>query len=938
MHKLWLLLILLLSVPSYSADENTERTFELSKFDGGLATKLSDHQIPPDKADIAENVRYHSKLKALTKRSNLNVYGTADATEPITGMHRHYTAGGDKVLIVSHGDEIETGNDTSGAFTKILDLSTTGRRWEFLTWHNIVIGSDGYNRPIKYDGTSASATYLGSLLATNAGSGSGPVTGAYTYKVTCYSSTKEILLNSASNTHTANGNDVSLSMIPICPDAIVGTTTTGRKIYRTESNGSTYKLLSNGTITNNTAVTLTDSDIDGALGATMPAGDETWTVPVARFPLVQNDRLFFGNDPNNNPSRLFWSESGSHDTFDPTQYFDIRTNDGDGITFVKGVLGILTVGKNNTIQKVYIDGADPDTEWSVSDPISYVGCQAPYSAVNTPVGIIYLARTGIYRFNGQYSELISDIVTPEIDDITDSDFENSWGVYHENKYFLAYASSESAATYNDRVLMLDVLADAYAIDLLNINVFTVFNSGDDWGILYAGASDSGKVYAYSDETNEMVHKRQSDFTGLWDDTRYIPTSVGGDSESPVIEISRTETIDELEGTINQMIGTIDRQDLRGFYVSQPVEMAAGTFDKLYWNQTTPIAGGSISFKLRTSATGEKNLLHNDDFDFWDNHLYDTQNTIAPNDWRLTTRAGGTGSLAESETTIVQRGLTSVKLTKPNTGTTLLSRTISATPYVGKTMVFTGYAKSANSVASKVWFEIQDNTDTQTTVMPYANSGNWVASATTNTINATATSVTVRLAVGSEANAVAYFDQVMLIEGATAQNDWSAWSSSFTNSTGSDISGVTANSFLQYQIDMQTTDIRYTPTVFRTGGYNVKLSYDREGTAQSASIPMTWRTGWLDLGLPDRVKSLKRIYAVHEGGLASYTVTVENLEGVTDSFTIDTSTNPTQYKEAFTNGKFIGQYFRVQITSNDEHPLVIKKLVFVFDDEFAGWGL
>ena len=930
MKKYILLISLFFTTFVYGAED---QTYVIDNFSGGIDSKTNNFSLKPNKGDIVENLRFADKLGSLTKRDNLNVYGTADAVEPITGLWRYYALNGDKLLIAVHGDQIDKGADTTGVFTKILDLTTTSKKWQFVTWHNIVIGSDGYNQPIKYDGSSASATYLGSLLAIDAGSGSGPVTGSYSYKVGCYSSTKTVLLNVPSNTITANGNDVNLSMIPICPDTILTETTTGRKIYRTTSNTSSYSLLSNGTIANNTAVTLTDSDADAALGVAMPAGDATWTPPKGRFLIVQNNRLFFANDPSTSPSRLWLSDDASHDIFNSsadTPYFDIRQNDGDTITFLKGVLGILTVGKNNTIQKVYIDGADPAADWSISDPISYIGCQAPYSAVNTPIGIFYLAREGIYRFNGQYSELISDAVTPEIKDISDTDFENAWGVYHQNIYYLSYASKAAPVGYNNRVLFLDVISNAYGIDLLNINAFTVFNSGDDWGILYAGASDSGKVYAYSDETNEVIHKRFSDFVGLWDDMRYIPAAVGGDSESPILEIARTETINDLTGTINNLIGTIDRQDGQGYYVSQPIALSAQSYDKLYWNETIPLAGGDVTFKLRTSPTGESNLLYNDDFEFIDNAA-SAGTVYAPNDW--TYSQAGTGGKVESDTTVVQRGTYSAKMTKSSVGTSATIQTIlNPTNYRSKTMIFGGYIKSANSVGSKVWIEINQNTNDRIDRAFYANGGGWEKVSTYTTISATATSLTVKLYVDTAADAVAYFDQVMFIQGTTALNDWTAWSSAYTNPSGSDVSGTTAQAYLQYQIDMVSSATTVTPNILKQSNYDVKLSYNRQGTAQSTSIPIRWRSGYTDFGRPSNIKILRSIQTYHSGSAGTLTITVENFEGDSDVFSINLSSNPTTYKEFFTNGAFRGRQFRIDITNNDANALRIDKVILNYSIE------
>lgn len=923
-------LFLLAASVGYADDTQRGQTYEIGNFSGGLAEKQSPFSIKSNQAVVSENTRFNDPYGAISKRTNLRVYGTADVLEPITGMFRHYMKNGDKVLVVTHGDEIEKGNDTTGVFTNILNLTTGDHKWQFVTWHDILIGSDGYNQPVKYDGSSSSATYLGAPLATLASSGSGPAAGDYSYKCACYSATYTILLDTPSNTITANGNDVNLSMIPICTDTTLnGEATTGRKIYRTETNGSTYKLLSNGVIANNTAVTLVDSDADGALGAAMPAGDATWAPPKGKYLLVQNNRLFFANDPSSSPSRVWYSEDASHDIFKNDQYLDVRQNDGDAITFMKGNLGLLTIGKNNTIQRVYIDGADPDVDWSISDPLSYVGCQAPYSAVNSSLGILYLAKDGIYRFNGQYSELISESVTPTIKDISQTDLENVWAVYHDNFYHLAYRSTSSGEAFNNRVLVLDILAKAYSVDLLSINAFATFNSGNDFGVLYAGSSENGNIYAYSNEVNEVIHKRHSDFTGLWDDMRYIPESVDGDSQDPILEIARTETINELVGTINSQTGTIDRQDTVGHYVSQPLQIGATSLDKLYWNEVTP-SDGTVTFKIRTSPTGEANLLHNDDFEFWDNFAFGPTPTVAePNDWTYT--QSGTGGSATANSIETHRGTLSTQITKSTSGTSIIARSIpNASNYRNKTMAFNGWFKSANSVANAVYFQVTDGLTTKT--YNYTNTGGWVEAATSLTISSTANTITAKCVVSSTANAVAYFDQVMLIQGSTAENDWSAWSSDFTNSAGSDISNETANTYLQYLINLETDDITVTPTIVKQSGYNVKISYGKEGVAQSSSIPLHYTTGWLDLGQPSRPKILRGFETYHTGTSGTLTFTITNFEGDTDTFNIDLSAKPTHYKEWFTSGALRGRQFKIDITNSGILPVSVEKILLKFDTE------
>ena len=171
-----------------------------------------------------------------------------------------------------------------------------------------------------------------------------------------------------------------------------------------------------------------------------------------------------------NPSRVYYSEINNQDWFLPTSYFDIRANDGDQVTMLQDVLGILTVGKQNTIQKIYtpVITGSPAADWSISDPFAYVGCVSPYSVQNTPIGIMYLGNNGIYYFDGNFSTLLSDPVTPAITDISNSNFANAYSAFYKNQYYLAYTSSSSGATSNNRVLVYDTLSKAFDIDTSNV--------------------------------------------------------------------------------------------------------------------------------------------------------------------------------------------------------------------------------------------------------------------------------------------------------------------------------------------------------------------------------------------------------------------------------------------------------------------------------------
>ncbi len=781
MIRLILALLLGITIPSYAQDvgesivkasksaATKNNIFSIDDFSGGLNSKLNEFEIPKNQGDIVENVRFDTQLKSLTKRDKVTVYGTASANSPILGMHRFYLSDGSKVLLANYSNKIVKGNDTTGAFTTILTNVQADRRWQWLTWHNLAIGMDGYNAPVKYDGTSTSATFLGSALATTAGTGSGP-NGTYTYKVSCYTASYNLNLGATSNSIVISDDDINLTMIPICPDNFLGESVIGRKIYRNGNGDTTYKLLSNGTIANNIATTLTDSDADGDRGNLL-TNDVTTTSapPYGRLSIIHKNRLWIANDPSH-PSRIYYSEDSSHEIFLPDSYFDIRQNDGDEITLVKDVLGKLTIGKTNTIQKIYTDGDDPVVDWEISDPFSFVGCHAMYSSVNTPYGIIYLSNNGIYIFDGQYSQLLSDSIISDIKDIANSNISNTWAGYFKNSYYLAYTSTKSGGTSNNRVIIMDLLTKAFSIDLLSVNVFHVLKSSTDVEVLYSGGSSTGKIYAHNDTTKEIVHRRHSDFTGTFTNARYIPIEADGDAESPVIELSRTATIDALVGTIDSLTGTIDRSSTTGSYISQALTIGASRFDKLYWNETLPTSGSNVTFALR-SATNDS------------------------------------------------------------------------------------------------------------------------------------------------------------VIGA------SSWSSEFSDPSGSDISSVTANSVVQYRISLTTDDLAFTPTVYKGNNFNVKFTYNITGATDETTIPLRWRSGWIDLGNPRDNKQLRKIEVYYDSAsTGTLNIGFDNYTGQTTSFAINLTDNPSQYIEYFENGSFLGKYFRMDIQESSLNPIKIKRIVLVYDIE------
>jgi hypothetical protein len=766
MKKIIAILFLLFSINAFAQDEQKGLVYSIDDFSGGLNSKISPLATPKNQAVTVENIRVDSELKSISKRNQISAYG-GNETFPVTGLHRFYGVGGVKTLIRTLDKNITVGNDTSGTFSTVLTLNQAPLHTQWKNWHNLAIGTDGFNPPYKYDGTSASATYLGAPLASIGVGGTGP-TGTVRYITTFYTNNTEVSFSQPSNPLVVVSNLVNLTLIPIGPSQFNGQPVLGRNIYRNETAaGTSWNLISNGNITNNVNTTLVDSTTDPGLGGVL---NPTYIMapPQGKYVEVNANRLWFANNPNQ-PSRAWYSDSSSHDFFDNLSYFDVRSNDGDEISFMKNLLGILTIGKTNTIEKIYTDGVDPFADWSISDPFSFKGCRAPYTVANSPMGIIYLSDDGLYYFDGQSSHLMSDAVTPQIKDISDSNFANCFGILHKNIYYLSYTSKNSGVSYNNRLLTFDILSNSYNIDLLSIGTLCTFNSGSDWGVLYSSSSINGSVFVHSEPEYELVNKRWADFGGTFNGSGFVTLSAGGDPEDPIIELHNTTTIDNWVGTINAWTGIIDRTVQEGNYTSQVFTTRARSFDKAFWNPVIPLTGGRISFAIR-----------------------------------------------------------------------------------------------ANSSVN-------------------------------NCLN-------------------------------------TSWSSEFTNPYGSDISGVPGGNYFQYRIYMNTTNMNFTPTLIKQNFYVVKVSYAAQGTQVESSIPMHWTSGFFDMGEPANDKILRKMEVYLNGTAGALNMTVNTIDGASDTFGIDMSQNSTYYSEYFTNEALRGKAFDLDILNNDLNKVSVRKVLFTYDTE------
>lgn len=783
--KRFLLLAVFAVIAVPLAYSQNERFTAILKFSGGLNSQASPYIIPDDKASTAQNVRFNEVYGGIAKRQINLLYGTIGAY-PVEALHRYYKSDDTKRLVAAGSTKLFVGNDSTGAFQTIGTGYSEGKRWQFVTYKDVAVGMNGYENAIKYDGKiEVTANTDGARTAENLVAELGAPfaelqTGTsldaeawYMYKVVFYDGTNYWYSTARSNAILTGStiHNITLTDVPLGP-----TGTTKRYVYRTLGASTKDDVLADTTyylvkeLADNTTTTFEDnisdsSADDGAAPtwATATSGGLNVTPPKGKFCAIHEERLFISGNITY-LSDVYFSDTYNPDFFYPEYYVQIRPDDGDRITFLKTQLGILTVGKTNTIQKLYTNNTDV-TQWSVSNPMSFIGCPAPYSAANTPQGIYYLSRNGIYRFNGQYSQLISDAVTPQISDILQSNIDKATGFYYKNEYHLSYTSQESGGTLNNRVLVYDLVRDAYSVDIKSIDAFVAFDASTDFGVLYHGSSASdGKVYADTESSSLVIKRYKDDFTeGTFDDTRAAGTINSKGISSPTstefwIELAHDGTIDEESGDIDDAVGIIDRPDTDGTWTSPVYRIDASSMTQIQWNEDLGNYG-DITFAVRacddSACSGE------------------------------------------------------------------------------------------------------------------------------------------------------------------------AWSSEMTNPNGSDLTALTANTYIQVRATLSTTDIDYSPELIVSDGYLFRIFYKKNGANQEPSVFSVWKSGWKGFDNSGYKKFLRRMRVLYTGSAGTLKVRYENNEGdVSRSFDVDMSVAPTDSATDLYTGKEnykIFEHYPSENTSTDPAP-------------------
>lgn len=220
-------------------------------------------------------------------------------------------------------------------------------------------------------------------------------------------------------------------------------------------------------------------------------------VPNGRYLLMHDSRVVVaGVDAN--PSTLYWSEVQvgvgtlpRRWMIENQQLFD--PNDGDEITGIGKVGSNLLVFKKHKVFVVY------DLNTGASRRLTTnIGCVAPKSIVETPVGTFFLSDMGVYVTNGSSVELVSDLITPTIRTL--QNVSKASADFYRNHYYLSVPDSSVVLDYDLTLKSWwkhDMGAISDLVSRFNSSVEELYCvSGENVGRMFTGYQDFGSSYQW----------------------------------------------------------------------------------------------------------------------------------------------------------------------------------------------------------------------------------------------------------------------------------------------------------------------------------------------------------------------------------------------------------------------------------------------------------
>jgi len=377
----------------------------LPTLDGGLNTKYTDVSTPLNCTPSCQDVLFDDYGAVRTTPGYEIFNTTAIANAPIDGLNTFNDPSGDKVLIAAcNGSFYYQAGTTFTQIPNSTGIYTANVDVKILNVASYVIFGDGYIPVYKWDNTyfERFGSYPPQGLASGVTTASGPLNGTFSYALTYInrnnqeSDYSEILTNIA----VTNGY-ISLSDIPLAPTSYG---VSSMQLYRTTANVSAVYWLVTALSAAQTSVV--DANDDSTL--IVPAPVDQGVPPQAKYMVYYRGRLWAAGDERA-PYRLYYSEAGSIEKWQTTNFLDIEIGDGYPISAIEAFGNAIIIHKNDgkgngTVYLLYIGdatGYSADTNWYIFKSPAAFSAVSDKSLSFFQNLLFYLGRFGCYALSGQ---------------------------------------------------------------------------------------------------------------------------------------------------------------------------------------------------------------------------------------------------------------------------------------------------------------------------------------------------------------------------------------------------------------------------------------------------------------------------------------------------------------------------------------------------------
>lgn len=226
-------------------------------------------------------------------------------------------------------------------------------------------------------------------------------------------------------------------------------------------------------------------------------------------------------------SRLRWSDLGAIGTWPSNNYIDIEPDDGDSIVAIKRYQNNLYVFKKHSIYEAIQTGGAGAEAFIVRPIARGIGAWAKNSvkAINTK-GIVFLGSNGVYLFDGNNFDFISDQIQHRIDGLNRTRYTYAVGeVYSvKNQYLLSI--TDGVDIKNSTILAWDYIQQAWSV-----------YSGIKANTLASAEDSDGHVVLFSGDYNGDIYKQD---TGTTDNPNGASTPIASFYASPHLHFGTPE--------------------------------------------------------------------------------------------------------------------------------------------------------------------------------------------------------------------------------------------------------------------------------------------------------------------------------------------------------------------------------------------------------------